>query len=81
MKILKGHSDEICQADFSQDGNYIVTASEDDTIVLWTHDGNIVKTYGHKARASYKCALFSRDGPYIISSNVSNHIEFLPLPD
>ena len=47
---LSGHRGSIWEIDFSPDGQYILSASEDNTAKLWKLDGTLLTTYeGHKA--------------------------------
>jgi WD40 repeat protein len=47
-KILQGHNSKIWSVQFSLDGQQFATASDDNTIKLWSRTGNLVKTFrGH----------------------------------
>ena len=80
MITFKGHSDEINQAEFSSDGQYILTASEDATAKLWNVDGSLIKTFGESDRVDYTSATFSQDGLFAIVSSKNNTIDFWLLP-
>jgi WD40 repeat protein len=59
LVYFKGHSGEINQAEFSSDGKYILTGSEDGTAKLWNRK---IKTFEDKFETQY--TLFSRDGQF-----------------
>ena len=42
---LKGHVDEVLNANYSLDGKYIFTTSRDNTIKKWTADGKLLYTF------------------------------------
>ncbi len=47
-KILEGHKNSINVCRFNQDGTYLLTASNDNSIRLWTLDGKCRQTFrGH----------------------------------
>lgn len=68
---LKGHTDTVRQADFSPDGQFVVTASDDTTARVWTVDGNLVTTLkGHKSQVVQ--ARFSPDNRYIVTASADS---------
>jgi len=42
---LKGHVDEVLNANYSMDGKYIITTSSDNTMKKWTADGKLLYTF------------------------------------
>ncbi|MCV6637918.1 WD40 repeat domain-containing protein [Candidatus Albibeggiatoa sp. nov. NOAA] len=50
ISLLSGHNEAILSASFSNDSQYIVTASQDNTARLWeAHTGELLQTYkGHQ---------------------------------
>jgi WD40 repeat protein len=78
---FKGHSGEINQAEFSSDGKYILTGSEDGTAKLWNIKGKLIKTFEDKFETQYTTATFSRDGQSAIVSSKDNNIDFGICPN
>ena len=48
---LEGHTDSIVSATFSEDGDWIVTASPDETARLWDKDGRFLRLLPHPGEA------------------------------
>ncbi len=71
IRTLKGHSNTIMCADFSSDGNYIATGSEDGTIILWTLEGQ-KKQILHGHSEIILSVRFSPDNKKIISCGRDN---------
>jgi WD40 repeat protein len=71
---------EINQAEFSSDGKYILTGSEDGTAKLW-NIGETIKTFEDKFETQYTAATFSRDGQSAIVSSKDNNIDFGICPN
>lgn len=69
------HKGDIDSAEFSPDGNQILTASRDDTAQLWDIRGNPVVTLQHGSRLM--SAEFSSDGRHIVTTNFRSHIAHL----
>ncbi|MDD5771890.1 MAG: caspase family protein [bacterium] len=65
MVVQKGHSDLINSMEFSPDGKYIVSSSEDNTIKLWGIDGKLIKTLFSKGQNSF-VSIFNK---HIISTD------------
>jgi serine/threonine-protein kinase len=74
LRSLKGHISTINSIDFSVDGKYIATGSEDTSIRLWTVvDGSLVKTlYGHKHPVTD--IAFSPDGQFLVSTALGDPV-------
>lgn len=67
--ILLGHSGGVNCVSFSTDDNYIVSSSDDATVVVWnTSTGKMIhKLIGHTKRVN--SAHFSNNGKYVVSSS------------
>jgi WD40 repeat protein len=62
---LKGHASEISAANFSQDGQRIVTASADKTIRVWDSSGRLIAVL--QGQQPVKDVSFSADGQRVLS--------------
>ena len=73
---LIGHADAICSAEYSPDGKYIVSASEDSTIRIWNAEtGENLRTLrGHQNTVNM--ATFSPDGKIVASASADSTIRF-----
>ncbi|MEE3717270.1 AAA-like domain-containing protein [Tumidithrix elongata RA019] len=64
---LEGHEDGVTKVIFSPNGQLLVSASNDKTIKVWGHKGNLCQTLlGHFSRIN--CLSFSQDGNYLASA-------------
>jgi hypothetical protein len=67
-RLLKGHSDRVWSAAFSDDGKLVVTASSDKTARIWeVASGNQVAVLSHSARV--RSATFSGDGKRVVTAS------------
>ena len=66
---FNGHLSDVVAVTFSPDGDYIVSASRDQTLRLWDLAGEPIGNplTGHNATAS--TVLFSGDGQWLLSAN------------
>lgn len=71
---LRGHGDWVSSVSFSPDGNFIASASKDNTIKLWSKDGKYIKNLpGHTA--GVYCIRFSPDGQILASASEDGTIK------
>ncbi|OWY19168.1 hypothetical protein C7N43_01900 [Sphingobacteriales bacterium UPWRP_1] len=71
LSVFSGHEKLVNSAVFSPDCNFVLTASDDNTIKLWNLNGTLVCTYmGHKGGVNG--AVFSATGQYILSNSLDN---------
>jgi len=73
--LLDGHKDFVIDAMFSPDGQFILTASQDNTAKLWNLEGIELNTLkGHKQPLVLrgKTASFSSDGQYIVTCSLDS---------
>jgi WD40 repeat protein len=64
---LEGHQQRVYSANFSSDGQCIVTASEDSTVRLWSLAGTPLRVIQHQQAVS--SASFSPDGQLILTTS------------
>ena len=68
LATLTGHTDRVWSANFSPDGQRIVTTSNDNTARLWDSTGQLLATLsGHENGVD--SASFSSDGRYIVTAS------------
>ena len=79
MHTLAGHGDWVCSAQFSPDGQSIVSASWDETVRVWSAaTGECVQTlWGHSGPVY--SAQFSADGQSIVSASDDNTVRVWDL--
>ena len=71
---LEGHNGQVRSVDFSPDGQTLVTASEDNTVRLWSIDGRELKRLLGKNQ-SFRSVKFSPDGKQIAAISADNTIK------
>lgn len=70
---LKGHDGQINDIRYSHNGQFLVTASDDHTVIIWDKRGVKIKTlYGHLSEV--EACTFSHDGKYIVSCSCDKEI-------
>lgn len=63
--VLHGHNNKVRYLNFSPDGQYVLSCSEDQTIKLWNIEGGVcIKTFEESTCVYYTA--FSADGKYIV---------------
>ncbi len=67
-KERKGHEAPITSVNFSADGEYIITASEDQTARIWSQNGWLLHTLREHTQP-INSAVFSPDGEQILTSS------------
>jgi WD40 repeat protein len=71
---IEKHNDGVRSVNFSPDGRYIVTASEDSTVRLWGIDGKEIKKIPVKNQF-FRSAIFSPDSKAIAAITANNTIK------
>lgn len=73
-KALSGHTSLVTCVAYSPNGHYIVSGSNDMTLILWNaHTGEQIKVFeGHTV--GVKCVAYSPDGQYIVSGADDNNL-------
>jgi len=75
---LLGHTNWVNSAIFSPDGNFIASASGDNTIKLWRRDGKLIHTFtGHQETVNF--VSFSPDGKTLVSASDDNTVKLWKL--
>ncbi|WP_373529534.1 hypothetical protein [Nostoc sp.] len=68
VQLLKGHTNQITSVSISPNGQFIASASKDNTVKLWRTDGKLLKTLtGHKDNVN--SISFSPDSQLIASAS------------
>ena len=65
---LEDHSDTVISVSFSPDAKSIVSAGGDETVKLWSIDGQLLRTF-QDHRSTFTNASFSPDGTMIVSGS------------
>lgn len=71
---FEGHSNEIRSVDFSPDGQTLVTASEDNTVRIWSVDGQELKRLSGQNQL-FRSVKFSPDGKKIAAISADNTVK------
>jgi len=72
-RTLYGHTDEVCSASFSPDGNHILTKGDDRTARLWETDtGAIRYVFQTDTRTEITRSSFSPDGSCLVTPAEDN---------
>ncbi len=77
--ILKGHRAKINSLAFSPDGTSVLSASDDNTAILWDLEGDIIFKFRGHAKA-VKNASFTQNGDTIITASSDNTLRYWPTP-
>ncbi|MCT7992039.1 hypothetical protein NG794_27030, partial [Laspinema sp. D6] len=77
---IKGHGDNVRSGDFSEKGDYLLTASQDKTAKIWDKKGKLIYTLtGH--REGVNSAYFFPDGQSVITASRDKTARVWPLLD
>ena len=68
IAVLAGHTEMIVSAEYSPDGQRILTAAPDGTARVWDANGKLLTTLSHSAQG-IASATFSPDGQRILTTS------------
>ncbi|WP_271253833.1 nSTAND1 domain-containing NTPase [Pseudanabaena sp. Chao 1811] len=71
---LKGHSSGVYSIAFSPDGKQLATASDDNTVKIWSSDGKELQTLKGHSSGVYSIA-FSPDGKQLATASADNTVK------
>jgi WD40 repeat protein/uncharacterized caspase-like protein len=78
LNRLEKHTQRINAVTYSRNGQYLASASDDNTIVLWGKDGSFLTTLkGHQERIT--SVSFSPDGRYLASASADRTVKIWSL--
>ncbi|MDV3351987.1 hypothetical protein D0962_30315 [Leptolyngbyaceae cyanobacterium CCMR0082] len=77
---LRGHGAPVYGVTFSPDGNYLASASWDNTLKLWRANGQLITTLSGHTNAVWDVA-FSPDSEYLVSASADNTAKIWPISD
>jgi WD40 repeat protein/energy-coupling factor transporter ATP-binding protein EcfA2 len=73
LKGKEGHQNPVQSVTFSPDGQLIASSSQDNTVKLWSLNGNVINTlYGHTNVVTQ--VTFSPDGQFLASGDGDNKV-------
>jgi WD40 repeat protein len=68
IQVFSGHSDKVWDIDVSLDGNYIASASSDNTVIIWELDGEPYQTL--RAHSNWvRSVSFAPDGKTLVTGS------------
>ena len=70
--VLRGHTDTVQYVDFSPNGQWVLTASDDGTVRIWNADGHGQPVMFRTAQSRIVYAAFSPDGTRIVTRTLTD---------
>ena len=74
LNIIRGHSAEVYDVEFSHNGQFFLSSSKDQTIKLWTKNGQLLKTFEDHNNTVWEVE-WSEDDSYFLSASEDGTIK------
>ena len=81
VKLLKGHSQPVCDLDFSPDGRYLVSGGFDQTVIVWDVEAGYELMSLKDPKDTVYAVKFSPDGARVAAADDDRNVYLWQVPD